>query len=97
MKNMQARTQLLPDAASHSSPKSQGYPDECKKSALTSKSLELMENRNYTVELWRASKITPAAVAGFRLVQLATAHLGSLEKAPPQPRRNKTWQSCPCH
>ncbi len=23
------------------------------------KSLELMENRNYTVELWRASKISP--------------------------------------
>jgi hypothetical protein len=39
MKNMRARTQLLPDAGSHSSPKSQGYPDECRKSALTSKSL----------------------------------------------------------
>jgi hypothetical protein len=23
------------------------------------KSMELMENRNYTVELWRASKISP--------------------------------------
>jgi hypothetical protein len=59
MKNMRDRTRLLPDAASHSSPKSQGYPDECGKSALTSNSLELMENRNYTVELWRASKINP--------------------------------------
>src|SRR5438270_12966682 len=35
------------------------------------KSMELMENRNYTVELWRASKISPFVLAqssAFRLV-----------------------------
>ena len=37
MKNMHIRRRFLPDAGSHSSPKSQGYPDECRKSALTSK------------------------------------------------------------
>jgi hypothetical protein len=56
---MGERGQLVADSGAPPSPKKQGYPDECEESALTSNQTELLENRNYTVELSEASKTGP--------------------------------------